>query len=78
MCFANKVPAPLPGRRQSDAMIALLGTIFELELIFLNRMTQHERDYQTAISDFQNVENKLKKSLFSRNLIHIKTEYCVQ
>ena len=46
--------------------IVLLGTVFEIELIFLHKMRQHERGYQTAISNFKNSDLGGKVAVFSK------------
>ena len=38
------------------------GTVFELDLISFHEMTQSNKDYHMAISDFQSFE-KLKKNI---------------
>ena len=57
--------------------IVLLETVFEIELISLHKMRQHERGYQTAISNFQNSDLG-EKLLFFQNSFLTKTEYYVQ
>ena len=53
------------------------GHSFELELIFLHRMMQHERGYQTIFSDFQKLKTG-KIAILPDILVVQKIEHYVQ